>query len=178
MASFGERVVGVLTLNVGTFEEIEADTTAIGQAVGVVVLAAVSTGIGNVFRDGQMGLIAGMITSLVGYALWAALVFLIGTKLMPEAATKADFPEVFRVVGFCAAPGILGFIAIIPFLGPIISLVLGIWSLVAMVIGVRQALDYSTTAKAVVVCLIGFVGYMVVMFLLMAPLMAMLAFSR
>ena len=32
----------------------------------------------------------------------------------------------------------------------------GIWRLAAMVVAVRQALDYSTTWRAVVVCLIGF----------------------
>lgn len=178
MASFGERVVGVMTLNVHTFEEIEADKSAIGQAAAVVVIAAVSGGIGNIFRDGGAGLIAGTIMGLIGYCIWALLVFLIGTRVMPEPGTKADFAEVFRVVGFCAAPGVLGFLAIVPFLGPLISLVLSIWSLVAMVIGVRQVLDYSSTGKAIVVCLIGFIGFWVVTLVLMAPFIAMLAIGR
>jgi hypothetical protein len=172
MASFGERVVGAMTLNVHTFEEIEADTTAIGQAVGVIVIAAVSSGIGNIFRSGGSGVIAGTIMSLVAYAIWAVLVWVVGTKLMPEPQTKADFPETFRTVGFAAAPGVLGFLAIIPFLGPLISLALGIWSLVAMVIAVRQVLDYTSTGKAVVVCVIGFIGYLCALFLLALPFAA------
>jgi H+/gluconate symporter-like permease len=41
-----------------------------------------------------------------------------------------------------------------------------IWQLVAMVIAVRAALDYKTTGKAVIVCLIGWVAYVVAVFVL------------
>jgi hypothetical protein len=106
------------------------------------------------------------------------MVWVIGTKVMPEPATKADFPETFRVVGFAAAPGIANVLQIIPFLGPLIGLVVGIWMLVAMVVAVRQVLDYSSTGKAVVVCIIGFIAYWIAMFLLMAPFVGMAIMSR
>ena len=178
MASFGERYVGAMTLNVGTFEEVEADTTAMGQAVTVILIAALASGIGNVFRNGISGLVVGTVVSLVAYVVWAALVWVIGTKVMPEPATKADFPETFRVVGFAAAPGIANLLAIIPFLGVLIGFIVSIWMLVAMVIAVRQVLDYSSTGKAVVVCLIGFIGYWCAMFLLMLPFISMAFVSR
>lgn len=177
MASFGERYVGAMTLQARTFEEVEADTTAMGQAVTVILIAALASGIGNIFRNGITGLIFGTVAALVAYLVWAALVWLIGTKVMPDPTTQADFPQTFRVVGFAAAPGIANLLQIIPYLGPLIGLLVGIWMLVAMVIAVRQVLDYSSTGKAVVVCIIGFIGYMIVWFLLMLPFagMAMLA---
>jgi len=157
MATFGERVVGAMKLDANTFEEIERDPSAIGQAVGVIVLAAVSGGIGNLYWGGFSGILRGVFALLVGYLVWALLVWLIGTKVMPDPQTKADFPETFRVIAFAAAPGLLGFLTIVPILGWLIMLVLWLWSILAMVIAVRAVLDYSTTGKAIVVVLIGWI---------------------
>lgn len=162
MASFGERVVGAMSLNASTFEEVEHDQSAMGQAAGVIVLAAVSTGIGNVFWGGLSGIVTGIVTSLIGFAVWALVVWLVGTKVMPDPATKADFPETFRTIGFAAAPGILGIITIIPILGWVILFVIWIWQIAAMVIAVRAVLDYTDTVKAVIVVVIGWVAYMIV----------------
>jgi hypothetical protein len=157
MASFGERVVGAMKLDVNTFEEIERDQNAMGQAVGVIALAAVSAGIGNVFYGGLSGIVSGIVVQLVGYVVWAAIVWIVGTKVMPDPETKADFPETFRVVGFAAAPGVLGIITIIPILGWLLMLVLWLWSIAAMVIAVKAVLDYSNIGKAVIVVVIGFI---------------------
>ena len=96
-----------------------------GQAVTVIVIAGVAALIGNFFRSGVAAGVIGLVGSLAGYALFSLLVFIIGTKMMPEPATKADFNETFRVVGFAASPGVFNILAIIPFLGPFISLLVG-----------------------------------------------------
>ena len=167
MASFGERVVGAMRLDANTFEEIERDPTAIGQAVGVIVLSAVSTGLGNLFRGGMSGILGQVCIALIGYAVWAVLVWIIGTKVMPDPDTKADFAETFRVIGFAAAPGILGIVSIIPLLGYLVLLVLWLWQLSAMVVAVKAVLDYNTIGKAVIVVVIGFIVNMIVSFFLM-----------
>jgi hypothetical protein len=156
--------------NVRTFEEIEHDPTAMGQAVTVIVLAGVAALIGNIFRSGVTAGIMALLIMLIGYAIWAFLVVLIGTKLMPEPQTKADFNEGFRTVGFAASPGVFNVLAIIPFLGPLISFVISIWSLVIMVVAVRTVLDYTSTGRAIVVCLIGWVVYMIITFMILTPL--------
>jgi hypothetical protein len=166
MASFGERVVGAMSLKASTFQEIEHDTTAMGQAVGVIALAAVSTGIGNVWYGGVSGILTGIVMSLIGYAVWALVVWLVGTKVMADPATKADFPETFRTIGFAAAPGILGIVTIIPILGWLLLFVLWIWQIAAMVIAVREVLDYTDTVKAVIVVVIGWLIQLVVTILL------------
>jgi hypothetical protein len=170
MASLGERMVGAMQANVRTFEEIEHDPTAMGQAVTVIVLAGVAALIGNIFRSGVTAGIMALLIMLIGYAIWAFLVVLIGTKLMPEPQTKADFNEGFRTVGFAASPGVFNVLAIIPFLGPLISFVISIWSLVIMVVAVRTVLDYTSTGRAIVVCLIGWVVYMIITFMILTPL--------
>lgn len=176
MASFGDRIVGAMKLNPATFQEVENDPTAMGQAVGVIVLAAVASGIGAIWFTGLTGLVMGVLRALVAYLIWAAIVWLIGTKVMPEPATKADFPETFRVVAFAAAPGLLSvltIIGIIPILGWLIAALIGllilIWTIAAMVIAVREVFDYSTTGKAAIVVIIGAIAYLIINVLLSGP---------
>ena len=137
MASFAERMTGAMKADVRTFEEIEADQTALPQAAAVIVIAGLASLIGNVFRVGIIGGFMFLIVSLCGYALWALVVVLIGTKVMPEPTTKADFNEGFRVMGFTAAPGVFNVLAIVPFLGPVISFVIWIWMVVVGVVAYR-----------------------------------------
>jgi hypothetical protein len=162
MASLGARMTGAMKADVATFEEIEHDPTAMGQAVTVIVIAGVAGLIGNIFRSGITGGVVALIISLIGYAVWALMVTVIGTKLMPEPTTKAEFPETFRTIAFAASPGIFNVLAIIPFLGWLISFAISIWSLVIMVVAVRTVLDYSSTGRAIIVVLIGWVIYWMV----------------
>jgi hypothetical protein len=164
--TFGERVIGALKLDAATFEDIERDTTAMGQTIGVIALAAVSLGIGNIWYGGISGIVFGAVTSVIGYVLWAIVVWAVGTKVMPDPATNADFAETFRVIGFAAAPGVLGIITIIPLLGWLFVFLIWLWSIAAMVVAVRQVLDYTDTMKAVLVVVIGFVVNFVVTMIL------------
>ena len=170
MASLGARMTGAMKGDVATFEDIERDPTAMGQAITVIVIAGLAALVGNIFRSGIGGGIAALLLSLIGYGVWAVLVTLIGTKLMPEPATKADFAETFRTIGFAASPGVFNVVAIVPFLGPFISFLISIWSLIIMVIAVRTVLDYSNTGRAIIVVLIGWVIYMILTFLILTPL--------
>jgi hypothetical protein len=164
-------MAGAMKADAATFEEIENDTTAMGQAVTVIVIAGVAAMIGNIFRSGITGGLMALIISLIGYGIWAVLVTVIGTKLMPEPTTKADFAETFRTIGFAASPGIFNVLAIIPFLGPVISFFISLWSLVIMVVAVRVALDYTSTGRAIIVCLIGFCIYWAIVFMVLTPLL-------
>jgi hypothetical protein len=164
--TFGDRVVGAMKLEPSAFEDVERDPTAMGQAVGVIVLAAVSAGIGNIFWGGLTGIVSGALMSLVGFVVWSVIVWLIGTKVMPEPTTKADFAETFRTLGFSAAPGLLAFITIIPILGWLILFVIWLWELAAMVVAVKAVLDYSTIGKAIVVVIIGFIVNICITFFL------------
>jgi hypothetical protein len=103
------------------------------------------------------GVVSITIGALIGWFIWAGVTYLIGTKLLPEPQTKADMGELLRTIGFSASPGVLRIFGIIPVIGMLVSFAASIWMLVAMVIAVRQALDYQSTGRAVGVCIIGFV---------------------
>jgi Yip1 domain len=154
--TFGERVVGALKLEESAFEDVERDPTAIGQAVGVIVLGAVSMGIGWLFYGGISGIFSGAIASLIGSAFGALLIWVIGTKLMPGPATKADFPETFRTLGFAAAPTLAGVITIIPLLGWPLYFGIVLWQIAATVVAVKAVLDYTDIGKAIIVVLVAF----------------------
>jgi Yip1-like protein len=171
MASLGERMVGAMKGDVKTFQEIEADPTAMGQAVTVILIGGVAALIGNIWRVGFFFGAMNLVITLIVYALWVLVIVLVGTKLMPEPTTKADFNEGFRVIGFTAAPGVFNVLAIIPFLGPLISFAIAIWMLIIGVIAVREVLDYSNTGRAIIVCLIALVVCWIVSLVILAPLL-------
>jgi hypothetical protein len=149
-------------VHVKTYEEVEADKTATGQAMTVVILSSLAAGVGAIGLGWDM-LLWMTLAALVGWCIWAGLTLVIGTKLLPEPQTQSDMGELLRTIGFSTAPGILRIFGFIPFLGALISFAAGVWMLVAMVVAVRQALDYKSTGRAVGVCLIGFIIYMVVL---------------
>lgn len=163
MAGIIDRMVRASKLDVSVYEEVEADKGAMGQAAAVVVLSSVAAGIGSLGVFGIQGLLYMTFGALVGWLIWAFLTFIIGTKLLPEAQTKTDMGEMLRTIGFSSSPGVLRILGVIPVIGGIINFVVGIWMLVAMIIAVRQALDYKSTWRAVGVCLIGFIVYFVIM---------------
>ncbi|MFQ6002025.1 MAG: hypothetical protein ACE5LG_10235, partial [Anaerolineae bacterium] len=143
---------------------------AMGQAMGVVVLSSVAAGIGTITRGGLGGIVMGTIFALISWYIWAYITYLIGTKLLPEPQTKADPGELLRTIGFSSSPGLIRVIGIIPGLGWLVFTVASIWMLIAMVIAVRQALDYKSTFRAVGVCLIGWAIQAVILGLLFSIL--------
>lgn len=168
MADFTNRIVRAAKLDVALYEEVEADKGALGQAMMVVILASVAAGLGDLHRIGLGGLFFGIIFALVGWYVWAFLTYFIGTKLLPVPETKADHKELLRTVGFASSPGIIRVLGIIPGLGWLVTLVASIWMLVAMIVAVRQALDYKSTWRALGVCVIGWIIQFVLVSLLIA----------
>ena len=159
MSTFTQRMIGAAKLNVDTYEEVEADTSAMSQAMTVVVLSSLAAGVGSLSQIGIVGVLFTSIFALVGWFLWAGLTYLIGTKILPEPQTKSDIGELLRTIGFASSPGLLRVFGFLPAVGTIINFVVGIWMLTAMVVAVRQALDYESTGRAIGVCLIGWVVY-------------------
>ena len=159
MTSFKDRILRAAKLDVHLYEEVEADKNTMPQAMSVVVLSSVAAGIGGIGMGvaGPGGILMGVVLALIGWYIWAFLTYFIGTKLLPEPQTHADLGELLRTTGFSSSPGLIKILGIIPGLGAVVFSVASIWMLVAMVIAVRQALDYKSTWRAVGVCAIGWV---------------------
>ena len=171
MTSLKDRMIGASKLDVNVYEEVEADKTATGQAMGVVVLSSLAAGIGSIGRGGLgIGILFGTIAALIGWYVWAYITYFVGTKLLPEPQTKADHGELLRTIGFSSSPGLIRVLGIVPGLTGIIYLIASIWMLIAMVVAVRQALDYQSTFRAVGVCMIGWVIQALILVLVLSVL--------
>lgn len=166
-----DRMIGAARLNPRVFEEVEADASATGQAAIVVIIVALCGGIGSAIGllifdagtlldvpGGPIGVIvARVITALIAWAAWALVTYIVGTAIFEGTA---DWGQLLRALGFAQTPGILNIVSFIPCLGALVSALAGLWVLVASLIGVRQALDFSTS-KAVLTVLIGWIIYFV-----------------
>ena len=161
-----QRILGVFKLDVQTFEAIEHDESATGQAALIVLAVAVLGGLGSIAASsmvdtptGSGGFFGSVINTFVSWLVWSYLTYFIGTRFFGGEATPG---EMMRVIGFAYAPQLLG---IIPCLGTLVGL---IWSLAAAFIGIRQGLDVSNgkTALTIIVGLIVYIGIAIVVGLL------------
>lgn len=185
--SIVDRVIGAARLDPATYDEIKADETATSQALLVVILAAVSAAIGSALgilvlvNSGAFGgltagpdtaiagavlgtlfvvmLILGFILSIVGWFVYSALAYWIGTNFF-EGRGQATFPQVLRVVGFAHGPRLLSVLSFIPVLGGLISFALTIWVAVTTVVAIRQTMRLTTT-NAIITVVIAVVVYFI-----------------
>jgi hypothetical protein len=165
--SFSRRVLGALRLDASVYEDVERDNQALGQALAVVVLSSLATGVGSrpIPAGSEVPLLIGVLFALIGWVVWAGLIFLIGTKVVPEPQTRSDVMELMRTTGFAAAPGLFGLLGLLPFIGPLLTFAVSIWMLMAMVMAVRQALDFTSLWRSLGVVFIGWMAYLVVLLL-------------
>lgn len=167
MPSILHRMLRAALLEPALYEEVEADRGATRQACLVVVLSAVAAGIGGLERHGVLAILGYTLAASVGWLIWAYVAFWIGTRLLPGPETHADPGQLARTLGFSSAPGILRVFALVSPIASAVFLVSTLWMLVAMVVGVRHALDYSSNWRALAVCAIGFPVYAAVLALSM-----------
>ncbi len=163
------RMIRAAKLDVSLYEEVEADRTATIQAMVVVLITSLALGIGSFGTLGAAGVAFYILFGLLGWAVWAYAVYFIGTRLIREPQTEASWGQLARTMGFATTPLLLTLLAIIPI--TIVSIVIVaaayIWRIVAVIIAVRQALDYNSTMKAVVVTVLGFLAHLLVLNLLL-----------
>ncbi|MDA3904066.1 MAG: hypothetical protein PF441_11545 [Desulfuromusa sp.] len=170
MNIFTDRIIRAAKFDVNLYEEVEADKDAMRQAMGVVVLSSLAAGVGSIGTLGLGGILLGTLAALGGWYIWAWLTYFIGTRFLAEPQTEADLGQLLRTTGFSSSPGLIRVLGIIPGLGTVVFAVASIWMLVAMVIAVRQALDYTSTFRAVGVCVIGWIIQTVILMLLFSLL--------
>ncbi len=172
MTSFPRRMLRASMLDAEVYEEVEADRGATLQAACVVVLASAAAGVGALENHGVAGVAWYTAAALAGWYVWALVACEIGTRLLPGPETVSDHGELLRTIGFSSTPGILRIFALVTPIAGFVFVVSTLWMLVAMVVAVRQALDYDSTLRAIAVCAIGFPVYALILgitLLLMGP---------
>ncbi len=171
-ASIVDRMFGAARLDVHTYEDLEADPSATLQAVWVVVLVSVASGLGVLGTGGGLGgLIVGVVLGVAQWAFWAFITYWVGTRFLPTPETHATWGQLARTTGFAQSPGVLKVLGFIPVIGLVIFFVVSVWQFAAMVIAVRQALDYESTGRAIGVCLIGWLIQTVILTLAISAFM-------
>ena len=163
---FINRIIRACKLDSSLYEEVEADQSATIQAALVVVLSSLAAGVGALSLGASNFLMAPVL-SLISWYIWAYLIYFIGAKLFPEPNTEADHGQLLRTIGFSSAPGLIRVFGFTPDLTSIIFIVASIWMLVAMVIAVKQALDYNSIWRAIGVVVIGFLVQAIVLIMLL-----------
>jgi hypothetical protein len=170
-SSFVDRVIGAIRLDPATYEEVEHDTDATWQAAVVVAVAAIFSGVGS--SGGRTrDLVGGVVAAVIFWAIFALFAYLVGAYLLKGPQTSATFGEVLRALGFSYAPSLVAILALIPGIGFLFTLIAAIWSLIASVIALRQALEVST-GRAVAVVVVAFLA----MFVVVAVIVAVLGIS-
>ena len=154
--SYAERLYKAITLNVEFYESVEADKSLTRQAMMTVALVAIVQGF-VVAGIAPIALAQGVLGSIIKWFIWAFFIAFVGTKILPEPETESNTGELLRTLGFAYAPGLLIVFKFVPLIGFLIEPLVVILQLAAMTVAVRQALDFSSTVRAVGVCIVAFI---------------------
>ncbi len=155
-----ERMKGAALLDIPTYEEVEADPLATPQAALVVGVVAVAQGATAPTLAGAASAVAGI---FVAWAAWSGITYLIGTWL----GGTATWGELLRTIGFALTPGVLFLLGLVPVVGALFVLIGVVWILIAVIIGIRQALDFGT-GRAILTAVLGFIPFLLVMLVVSA----------
>ena len=149
------RMVRASALDAKLYEEVERDRNAVGQAAMVVLIVSVAAGIGQLLSFHPLGAIAAVISGFLGWIVWSFITYWLGITFFKTTATRVTPGEVLRTIGFSMTPGVLAIFSFIPVLGWALFAIGYLWALVAAVIGVRAAFDFTDTGRAVLLTLLG-----------------------
>jgi hypothetical protein len=168
-SDFTGRIVRVLRLDRTVFSEIEADTSATPQALMVVVVGALSTGIAGVivalvsplsspYSTPVFGFIFGTLSALLGWLVTSLVIFLVGTLVFRGTAT---YGEMLRTIGFAYSPFLFGLLFGLPCVGLIALLIVPIWFFVLMYLAIREGLDLGNT-RTILTIVVGIIAWYLV----------------
>ena len=170
-----QRMIGAALFNRQAYEEIEADEGALGQAVGVVLLVTLCGIIGGVIGGllGEasaikiiLGAIGGLVFGIIRWALWVTVMYVVGGKMLRASNTQTSWGELGRVMGFAYTPGVLSVLSFVPGVGGLFPFIGFCWTLAAVTVAVRQAMDFESTGRAIGVVLlsavIGFIPWVII----------------
>jgi len=148
MNLFLERFFRAVRLDAGLYDEVVADAGTLNQALIVVFIYGMAAAFGSFGRTGTTGINIGMITTLLGWYVWAFTAYIVGARILPEAETKPDRKAVIRAMGFAGAPGLVRLLGFVPGLGGVAVIVASVWMVAAATVALKQALNFQSTARA------------------------------
>lgn len=169
------RMFGAARLDANTYEEVEADSGAMPQALLIVVVISILAGLGEYFAgDGSIidALVIAAIRGIAFWAIWALMIFMIGGSILRTSETQANWGQVARGTAFAQSPGVLLIFSFIPGVGGLITFVVFFWQFIGVIISARQTLDYTSTLRAFFVVLLAVIPSAVIYGILVIVLFA------
>jgi hypothetical protein len=151
-----------LALNADFYESARSTARNRWIALTIVFLAALSRAVGSLaillinqvtIEQLLLVLLLDGLAVILGYYFWTFVVFKVGQWLKPIDPT---YRHLLVPIGFAYTPQIFNFLTLIPLLGRPIELILAAWSLLAVIVAVRQGLDIRSR-WATVICLLGWI---------------------
>ena len=156
MGVFAYRILGALALVSSVYEYVVSRRSSTAAALAIVVASSLAAGIGASGLAGptltNLVLVAGL--ALASWLAWAGLILYVGGLILPERETRVDYGELVRTTGFAAAPGLFQMFALFTVVAVPVFVVSWLWMIAAMVVAVRQALDFQSTWRAIGVCIV------------------------
>ena len=156
-----DRMLGALRLQSAVYEEVEADQKATGEAAFIIVATSLVSGAVNGVLTGASSGFFGALGSLLGWAFYAWVAYIVGVKLFPGPQTKSSWGELARTLGYANTARFLILFELVPGLQALTRLVVSIWVLVATVVALRAALDI-TTGRAVGIAIASAIAQLVI----------------
>ena len=163
---FLNRFYRAIKIDIELFEEVEKDKSATIQAGIVVVVSSLAAGVGAK-QFGNSNFYVAPVLSILGWYVWAYLVYFVAVKIIKDENTKTNHGELLRTIGFAQAPGFIRIFGITPELAIVTFAGSGLWILACMVVAVSSALDYKSLWKSLGVIVIAWFIQVFILFLVL-----------
>jgi len=158
--TFFSMIWQALCLNPTVYAGIQSAPGGLGFAVAVVLLAGFSEAVGqslvlflNRVRPARFGLalLIATLSHIAGYVIWTLTIWVAAGLLF---GVHAPLLAVASAVGLAYAPQIFSFFILTPYFGNAFSVLLSLWSMLAVVMAVRIGVGLQTW-QAVLVASLG-----------------------
>jgi hypothetical protein len=177
MTGFMDRVLGAVRLDGQLYKTVAEDQGATSQSLWIIAIYGMASGFAFFGKTGAAAINMVLLTTLLGWYIWAFFTYYLGTKIFSEPQTNADRKAVYRAMGFAASAGWIRALGVVPGIAWLAILVSTVWMLIASVIAVKQALDYTSTLRAVGVCVLCWCISMIVQMTLLVILISAFGIS-
>ena len=168
-----QRVLKAAFMDGRAYEGVADEPQPIIGALAVVGVVAIAFGLGVSGEplqgeEVEPALIVSLAVStiLVGWGLWSATVWFIGTRLFGGSAT---YRTLLRAIGTAYAPGVLMVLFPVPTSGPWIFLVARLWMVASVTVAIKETQSQSW-GKAFSAALLGWWLSQVLLPALMLPI--------
>jgi len=141
-----KKAIDIIKLNGKVAENVSKDKNA--TLMGVLIIA-IGAFLSQVLNLEIITLVSTLIIGIIGYFIIIGITHIVARLF----GGKAKYIEYFRAESHAAILGWLGILTIIPFLGAIINIVIGIWGLVVSVM-ILENVHKLARGKAIIAVLL------------------------